>query len=57
MDRQKMLDALLKERAAIDDAIAVLQRLVAGGGKRRGRPPLWMAGGKTATKKKEPKDS
>lgn len=52
MDARKMLQDLLKERASLDEAIAVMQRLVAGGGKKRGRPPLWMKAAKDATAKK-----
>jgi hypothetical protein len=44
MDILKMLEELRTERAAIDEAIAVLARLSLGQGKRRGRPPLWMKG-------------
>jgi hypothetical protein len=38
-----MLSELRQERDGIDEAIAVLARLAAGQGKRRGRPPAWMA--------------
>ena len=38
-----MLSELRQERDGIDEAIAVLARLAAGQGKRRGRPPEWMA--------------
>jgi hypothetical protein len=43
MDLSKMLSELRQERDGIDEAIAVLARLAAGQGKRRGRPPEWMA--------------
>jgi len=39
MDIVKMLAALRQEREQIDKAIAVLQRIIYGRGKRRGRPP------------------
>ena len=38
-----MLAELRTEREQISEAIDVLQRLAAGQGKRRGRPPKWMA--------------
>jgi hypothetical protein len=42
MDIGKMLAELRAERDQLDDAILVLQRLAAGRGRRRGRPPEWM---------------
>jgi hypothetical protein len=41
-DIGKMLQELKLERAALDQAIATLERLARGRGKRRGRPPAWM---------------
>ena len=41
MDLTKALAELHGERARLDEAILVLSRL-AGGAKRRGRPPKWM---------------
>ena len=38
-----MLSQLRSQKEQIDQAIFVLQRLAAGGAKRRGRPPKWMA--------------
>lgn len=43
MDITKMLAELRSEREAIEQAIIVLQRIAAGRGKRRGRPPAWMS--------------
>jgi len=43
MDILKMLSDLRSERGQIVDAILVLERLARGQGKRRGRPPKWMA--------------
>ena len=43
MDILKMLSELRSERGQIEDAILVLERLASGHGKRRGRPPKWMA--------------
>lgn len=38
-----MIGELRAEREAIEDALAVLERLARAQGKRRGRPPAWMA--------------
>ena len=38
-----MIAELRSERAAIDNALAVLERLARSQGKRRGRPPAWLA--------------
>ena len=38
-----MLADLRTELQHLDEAILMLQRLASGGGKRRGRPPKWMA--------------
>jgi hypothetical protein len=43
MDILKMIAELHAERAAIDEALVVLQRLAKGRSGRRGRPPAWMA--------------
>jgi hypothetical protein len=42
MDISKMLEELRAERDGINQAILVMERLAAGQGKRRGRPPAWM---------------
>jgi hypothetical protein len=43
MDVTKMLAELRQERESIEEAILTLERLAHGRGKRRGRPPAWMA--------------
>ena len=43
MEILKMLAELREEREAVEQAIVVIERLALGHGKRRGRPPLWMA--------------
>ncbi len=43
MDISKMLAELRQEREAIEEAIITLERLARGRGKRRGRPPSWLA--------------
>ena len=43
MDILKMIAELRGEREAIEDALAVLERLAKTRGKRRGRPPVWMS--------------
>ena len=44
MDVAKILTELRQERTQIEEAIASLERLARGRGKRRGRPPGWLAG-------------
>jgi hypothetical protein len=43
MDVLKILAELRQERAQIEEAILAIERLASGRGKRRGRPPAWMA--------------
>jgi hypothetical protein len=43
MDVTKILNELKQEREQIEEAIQSLERLARGRGKRRGRPPAWMA--------------
>ena len=43
MDVSKILAELKSERTQIEEAIASLERLAMGRGKRRGRPPAWMS--------------
>jgi len=43
MDINKILGELKAEREQIEMAIVSLERLLAGRGKRRGRPPGWLA--------------
>jgi len=52
MDLLKMLVALRQEREQIEEAIVVMERLAMGRGKRRGRPPAWMAAAKDGTKRR-----
>jgi hypothetical protein len=53
MDVNKVLAELREERAQIEEAILILERLARGRGKRRGRPPAWMsAAGLTEPKKR-----
>jgi hypothetical protein len=56
MDILKMLSDLRQEREQIGEAIFVLERLAARSGKRRGRPPAWMAAvkGKTMRRVRPP---
>jgi hypothetical protein len=50
MDILKMLAELRAEQQQIDEAILAIERLASGvGGKRRGRPPKWMAAISEAT--------
>ncbi len=60
LDIEKMLDELRAERDQLDEAIITLERLAAGRGKRRGRPPAWMTAvkrrGRPPGSKNKPKD-
>jgi hypothetical protein len=42
MDINKMLEDLPLERDQVSEAMVVLERLLYGRGKHRGRPPKWM---------------
>ena len=50
MDLNKAIAELRQERRQVDEAILMLTRLAAGQGKRRGRPPKWLA--ETTTKRR-----
>jgi len=50
-----MLADLREQREQIEQAIIVMERLALGQGKRRGRPPLWMAS--AATRRGRPPSS
>jgi hypothetical protein len=43
MDVAKILAELRQEREQIEEAIISLERLARGRGRRRGRPPAWLA--------------
>ncbi len=43
MDVAKILGELRQEREQIEEAIISLERLARGRGRRRGRPPAWLA--------------
>jgi|HubBroStandDraft_5_1064220.scaffolds.fasta_scaffold424691_2 hypothetical protein len=43
MDLYSILDQLKQQRDHVDESIAALERIAAGMGRRRGRPPKWMA--------------
>ena len=43
MDVTKILAELRQERLQIEEAILSLERLARGRGRRRGRPPAWLA--------------
>ena len=49
-----MLLELHSERAQIEEAILVLQRLATGQSKRRGRPPKWMTANAVGDGQEEP---
>ena len=43
MDVNEILKGLREEREQLEEAIIALERLQASVGKRRGRPPAWLA--------------
>ena len=51
MNLVHMLAELRVERQQIEEAILVLERLAASGGRRRGRPPKWLTQVQTDTPK------
>jgi hypothetical protein len=57
MDILKMLADLRDEREQIEQAIVVIERLSLGRGKRRGRPPAWMAAMAATPKRGRPAGS
>ena len=61
MDVMKMLAELRQERTQIEEAIVTLERLAAGRGRRRGRPPAWMSAikrrGRPPGSKNKPKEA
>jgi hypothetical protein len=48
-DVRQILEQLIQERDQVDEAILSLERLVAGHGQRRGRPPAWLKNIKEAS--------
>jgi len=42
MNIEEILKSLRDERDSLEEAILSLERLAAGQGRRRGRPPAWM---------------
>jgi hypothetical protein len=56
-----MVADLRQERAQIEEAIITLERLAAGRGRRRGRPPAWMSAikrrGRPPGSKNKPKEA
>lgn len=57
MDVSKILAELQSERAQIEEAILSLEKLVRGRGKRRGRPPSWLAEADTPKRRGRPPGS
>ena len=57
MNLTKILEDLRRERAQIDEAILSLERLAAGSGPRRGRPPAWLKDQKTRGRAASVKES
>jgi hypothetical protein len=57
MDVAKILAELREERTQIEEAIVSLERLARGRGKRRGRPPGWLADVETPKRRGRPPGS
>jgi len=57
MNLTKILEDLRQERAQIDEAILSLERLAAGSGPRRGRPPAWLKAQKGHVRPVKSKDT
>jgi len=55
MDINATLEELIAERGRLDETILALERIAAGRGKRRGRPPLWMRAVQAAQTPEQPK--
>jgi hypothetical protein len=55
MDIANTLAELRLERERLGEAILALERLAAGGAKRRGRPPAWMTKLKNETTERRPR--
>lgn len=52
MDIEAILKELRDEHAQLNEAILAIERMATGQGKRRGRPPAWLAAVKAAGPKK-----
>jgi hypothetical protein len=52
MDIGKVLQELRTELQQVEEAILSLERMAAGSGRRRGRPPSWIVAAKEAPVKK-----
>lgn len=57
MDVNKILIDLRQERQQIEEAIISLERLARSRGKRRGRPPAWLAAAATVKRRGRPPGS
>ncbi|SRR5258708_2207814 len=54
MDFDALLSQLRTEREMLEEAILAFERLARGAGKRRGRPPRWLAELKTVGAQEDP---
>jgi hypothetical protein len=57
MDVSKILTELREERQQLEEAILSLERLARGRGRRRGRPPAWLAEGDAVRRRGRPPGS
>jgi hypothetical protein len=53
MDLEAILQQLREERDQVDESILAMERLQIGLGRRRGRPPKWLAEVKAAAETKK----
>lgn len=57
IDVAKILAELKQEKEQLEEAIVTLERLAAGRGPRRGRPPAWLAEGSAPKRRGRPPGS
>jgi hypothetical protein len=51
MNWTSIINQLREERAALDEAIAIFERIAQSGPRGQGRPPKWLSGDKSGSKR------
>jgi hypothetical protein len=51
MNLTSIISELREERAAVDEAIAILERIAQSGPRGKGRPPKWLSTDKSGSKR------
>jgi hypothetical protein len=51
MNLTSIINELREERAAVDEAIAILERIAQSGPRGKGRPPKWLSADKSGSKR------